>query len=375
MGAIGIVKTPGGCLPMNISERWLMDACRSLRSIEIESAPEPLIPGLPDDISYQCLLRVPLESHSNMTRVCSQWRRVIEGQSFYRDRLQNRLEDNWICGLIRDNKYRNSIRAFDTRSKAWIELPPMPDNRHGRAVGQEYQVVAGKIIICGGWRDRPLDSVTIFDPRHNRWTPGPPMLSPRAHFVSGVIGDRLYVAGGGNGQQPRSQAAEYYDSLRNKWYPIPSLDVGISFCLGLSMTGKLFVQARGGVPTETQVFLPDFNLWSAFKSNMLAWPHRPHAALGDRLYRADIIEGRHELMAYDPDLDEWKSLGPIVNGPRRRIHEIVGMNGKLWAISDDLSVGLLEFNAAADLPKVKFVNFVGGAPSAERLICCNVLVV
>ncbi|GLJ13590.1 hypothetical protein SUGI_0215950 [Cryptomeria japonica] len=267
-----------------------------------ESSNSQIIPGLPDDIAYEGLLRTPLQSHHTM-----------------------------------------SVRAFDVNSKTWISLPPVPENRHRHAVGQEIAVVDSKIVICGGWRENPLDPVSIFDPVSYSWFSGPPMLSPRAHFVSGVIGDKLYIAGGGDGKQPRSAEAEFFDPVENKWFPVASLETGISFCLGVSMAGKLFVQARGGVSRETMVFLPDFGMWSALRSNMLAWPHRPHAVVNDELlYRSDFKDGKHELMVYDGQIDGWKSVGIIDNGPNRRICEIVGVGGEVWGIAEDFSVGSLK---------------------------------
>lgn len=335
-----------------------------------------IIPGLPDDIAYECLLRTPLQSHHTMSRVSSQWRRLLHSADFYTHRSQRSLADTWICALARDNRYTNTVRAFDVTSKTWISLPPMPDNRHRHAVGQEIAVVGGKIVVCGGWRENPLDTVSIFDPVSYSWFSGPPMLSPRAHFVSGVIGDKLYVAGGGDGKQPRSAEAEFFDSVENKWFPVASLETGISFCLGVSVAGKLFVQARGGVPRETMVFMPDFGMWSALRSNMLAWPHRPHAVVNDELlYRSDFKDGKHELMVYDGQIDGWKSVGMIDNGPNRRICEIVGVGGEVWGVAEDFSVGLLKLEVGSGSSrKLKFVRYVGGAESSERLICCRVLV-
>lgn len=337
----------------------------------------PLIPGLPDDVAYECLLRVPLASHHVLSHVSSTWRRITRTQKFYADRLQRGVADKWICALVRGQKNcypSNFLRAFDTKSKTWIPLPPMPENRQRRAVGQECRVVDGKVVICGGWRDYPLDDVAVFDPAENRWFSAPPMQSPRAHFVSGVVGDRLYVAGGGDGKQPRSRGGEFFDLRRNRWFPIPSLDVAISFCLGVVMAGKWFVQARGGDPGETQVFWPELGMWSAVKSNMLRWPHRPHAAVGDRLYRVDVNGGKHELMRYDADVDEWRSLGPLRHGPRRRIHELIGIDGNVWGVTDDFSLGLVHVDTEDNYPTPRFVTHVGPTEGTDRLISCHVLV-
>ncbi|XP_057815573.1 F-box/kelch-repeat protein At1g55270 isoform X3 [Cryptomeria japonica] len=48
-----------------------------------------IIPGLPDEIGRQCLLRVPLTSHYKLARVCKTWKHIVHNPLFYQDR--NRL--------------------------------------------------------------------------------------------------------------------------------------------------------------------------------------------------------------------------------------------------------------------------------------------
>ncbi|KAL6198162.1 hypothetical protein ACLB2K_027954 [Fragaria x ananassa] len=41
--------------------------------IELSLRGEPLIPGLPDDVALNCLLRLPVESHTANKAVCKRW--------------------------------------------------------------------------------------------------------------------------------------------------------------------------------------------------------------------------------------------------------------------------------------------------------------
>ncbi|KAL0415286.1 UNVERIFIED_CONTAM: F-box/kelch-repeat protein SKIP20 [Sesamum latifolium] len=45
-----------------------------------------LIPGLPDDLGLECLVRVPHQYFSSVSSVCRSWKRWIELPEFWRHR-------------------------------------------------------------------------------------------------------------------------------------------------------------------------------------------------------------------------------------------------------------------------------------------------
>jgi N-acetylneuraminic acid mutarotase len=91
-----------------------------------------------------------------------------------------------------------ALEAFDVAAGRWTELPPMPTPRSGIAGA----VVAGRLIVFGGeGNDEDPDGVfaevEAYDPVSAAWTPLPPMPTPRHGIGAAVIGDEVYIPGGG----------------------------------------------------------------------------------------------------------------------------------------------------------------------------------
>ena len=66
------------------------------------------------------------------------------------------------------------------------------------------------IIVMGGYNDRYLSSVDIFDTSNHTVTAGPSMTVPRAWCASVVIGHRIFVVGGRN-KHGNLDSVEYID--------------------------------------------------------------------------------------------------------------------------------------------------------------------
>ncbi|KAK9288019.1 hypothetical protein L1049_016464 [Liquidambar formosana] len=64
---------------------------------EIRQRVEDVIPGLPDDIALECLVRVPYRFHSTMKWVCRGWRTLIAHPSFYHERRRLRTAEHLVC--------------------------------------------------------------------------------------------------------------------------------------------------------------------------------------------------------------------------------------------------------------------------------------
>ncbi|QCD76975.1 hypothetical protein DEO72_LG1g597 [Vigna unguiculata] len=58
---------------------------------------EPLIPSLPDDVALNCLLRIPVQSHSACRAVCKRWHMLLGNKErFFTNRKQFGLKDPWL---------------------------------------------------------------------------------------------------------------------------------------------------------------------------------------------------------------------------------------------------------------------------------------
>jgi N-acetylneuraminic acid mutarotase len=89
--------------------------------------------------------------------------------------------------------------AYDISDNAWTTgLAPIPTGRSIDAFGN----IGGTVyVVCGKWRSGGAGQVAesetwAYDPGTDTWRSKTPLASPRISASSGVIGDRLYVAGG-----------------------------------------------------------------------------------------------------------------------------------------------------------------------------------
>ncbi len=112
---------------------------------------------------------------------------------------------------------RNEV--YDPVADRWTTLAPMP-----RAVSDNYATVAyaGRVYVFGGndgFQDRA--ELQIYDIASNRWSSGAPMPTPRGAAMAGVIGDKIAVFGGYNGQN--LSITELYDPANGTWTAGPEM--------------------------------------------------------------------------------------------------------------------------------------------------------
>jgi N-acetylneuraminic acid mutarotase len=83
------------------------------------------------------------------------------------------------------------VRAYNVATDTWTWKRDMPDARYGMSVG----VLGGKIYVAGGFANgyRPSASVFVYDPASNTWTQKRDMPEASRGGPAGVIGGKLYV--------------------------------------------------------------------------------------------------------------------------------------------------------------------------------------
>eukprot|EP00246_Nothoceros_aenigmaticus_P015825 TRINITY_DN6831_c0_g1_i1.p1 TRINITY_DN6831_c0_g1~~TRINITY_DN6831_c0_g1_i1.p1 ORF type:complete len:372 (+),score=45.45 TRINITY_DN6831_c0_g1_i1:181-1296(+) len=350
-----------------------------LRSSRESGRQEGLIPGLPEEVAFRCLLHVPRRYHRVMRRVCKLWSKLLESDDFFNARAKAQLAEPWIHVLTKIEGGRNPWRAFDLQDKRWIKFPdlPLPVFEKLSTVGLQCQVVKDKLVLCGGrWQGSITKHVLVYDPRTDRWQERQQMLSQRADFVSGVIDGQLYVAGGNNGVQSRTSSVDRYDLDLDRWMSAPNMQYETSFCMGVTLNSKLFVQAKGGVPRDTQVFCPYLGLWSSFEGDMLTSQEiHPHVVSNGQLYRADMVHGRFEIKAYDIGNDSWINMRPplTIFAPTKSVKELVDLDRKLGIIMDDFSIAVVEIDLQNRSLKYQWFYLTSWNRAVDRIVSCHVL--
>ncbi|CAI5956735.1 unnamed protein product [Closterium sp. NIES-65] len=109
----------------------------------------PLIPGLPDDLATECLLRLPRQDHRAMRRVSRRWNQLIQSPLYYEMRRHRGVQEGWVYVLSRDSSDRLWWHALDVRSATWHDVPRMP-SLCSRAYGLACAACQGNLYVIGG---------------------------------------------------------------------------------------------------------------------------------------------------------------------------------------------------------------------------------
>ena len=208
----------------------------------------------------------------------------------------------------------NANEIYDTETDAWTlgaDLPAGTD--HAWAVSLD-----GRVYVGGGTSNR----VFFYEPGTDEWTEV--ASSTFVHGgtpVAAVIDGRIFVAGGGGGGMAGNEL-EVYDPANNRWSTLAPMACARNHMGGGLIGGKLYVAGgRPGNQTCVEEYDPALNVWAMKATMPTGRSGVAGAVVGDCLYvfggegnSADPNGIFHEVEAYDPALDEWFSLPPMQTG-------------------------------------------------------------
>ncbi|CAN6162747.1 unnamed protein product [Urochloa humidicola] len=293
--------------------------------------PQPLLPGLPDDLARLCLAPLPPRL---LHAICHPWRRLLHSPSFPPYLSLYAVLDGG-AGAADANAV--SFASYDAVSGRWDNLPspplpsPPPQLLHpsflSRRLPLQSVSAAGRLVLVAGSTHSlspALPRPVVFDPSAARWRIGPRFpFAPRRWCAAGSAKGRVFVAGGvGAGYDANdARAAATWDPAASSaagagsWEPLPpmrdcrfSRDAAEAVCSG----GKVcMVSLRGRGAKEGAVFDLAAGRWEDMPPGMLAgW--KGSAASADAGGGAETIfvvdEECGALKAYDWGGDRWKTV-------------------------------------------------------------------
>lgn len=133
-----------------------------------------------------------------------------------------------------------ALLRYDPRTRRWRRLRDMPTARAALTAG----VVGDRLYAAGGAAGgRPLDTLEVYDLRRDRWTAGPPLRRAREHLGGAVAGGRFYVLAGRDGTGNLADA-ERFDPRRGRWERLPAVPTARSGVAAATVDG-LVVLAGG----------------------------------------------------------------------------------------------------------------------------------
>ncbi|MCI0403407.1 MAG: galactose oxidase, partial [Acidobacteria bacterium] len=184
--------------------------------------------------------------------------------------------------------------AFDTKSREWVLLRPVP-GPVGRlaavaaAVGERVYVFGG-YTVDGRGAELTLGNVDIYDLKAQRWTRGADIPVPVDDSVLGVYRNRYVYLIGGWSKSDNVRDVQIYDTEKDQWLagtPIPGTPVfghsgGLASDTIIYVDGAFKSPAFGATPPPpagTPAYLPSDECWmgkiDARDMTRITWTRTP----------------------------------------------------------------------------------------------------
>lgn len=166
------------------------------------------------------------------------------------------------------------FQVYDPVTDSWSFKAPMPFASFSGFAG----VIGGKLYVAGGRGavSQIIGDLRIYDPATNTWGHGAPMGHPRSEGTSAVVNGVLYAIGGYDGGSAVS-TVEAYDPANDMWTTLAPMPTARFYAGGASVYGRIYV-VGGGTLTARELatvesYDPIANAWTSA-------PPMPTARLG-----------------------------------------------------------------------------------------------
>ncbi|XP_078436384.1 F-box/kelch-repeat protein At2g44130-like [Wolffia australiana] len=218
-----------------------------------------LIPGLPEDIAQECLLRLHYSSLSTARSVCQRWRSLIEHPNFHAQRKLQGHAKSLVCLVQALPKALNEeprskptsygITLFDWKNPAAWQRVAL-----GVPLFCQLAAAGGKLVAMGGWDKetfRPLKAVWVLDFCTGRWRRGKEMPAGRSLFaMAGSDDGFVFVAGGHDEEKNARRTAWAYSVGDDEWKEMAEMAEERDECEAVVVGGEVWVV--GGYVSEEQ---------------------------------------------------------------------------------------------------------------------------
>ncbi|CAN6243542.1 unnamed protein product [Urochloa humidicola] len=326
---------------------------------------DDLIPGLPEDMARECLVRLGFDQLPTARRVSRGWKAELESPFHHRLRRPRPLlalaqaqpphadsgPARKYAAVATGHSYR--LVLHDPAAGTWTPLPPLPDAGGGSlplfcrlaAVGEGGP--ATKLMVLGGWDTEtwtPTAAVHVYDFLTGAWRRGAGMPPPRrSFFACASVGRTVFVAGGHDEEKNALRCAAAYDVDADAWTALPDMARERDEARGVVFDDGRFV-AIGGYTTEAQGRFAG----SAEAFDTATWSWGPvlerviddgacprtccaaAAAGSERMYMLGRVMARDG--AGDGDGGAWRAVARVPEGVRQAAAEVVAIRDGRVAI-------------------------------------------
>ncbi|CAH1422581.1 unnamed protein product [Lactuca virosa] len=308
-----------------------------------------LIPGLPNDVGLECLIRVPYNHFSSAASVCRSWKSEIDLPLFRNHRksaglsrrivvmVQSHLDSNMNHGLRKymiTPVYRLSV--YEPETGDWSELPPIPGFSDGLPYFCQIAPVGYNLVVMGGLSPENWEAsnfVFVYNFVSATWRRGSDMPGSTRSFF-GCASDnerRVFVGGGHDNEKNALRSGMMYDVADDRWVILPYMADERDECKGAFHRGKFYViggyntSMQGKFGTSAEAF--DVSTWR--------WDKKEDEFLGADTCPRTCVDGGDGVMCMYQDgvivaLDH--SFKTRIPKDLDRVHCVIGCEGRLLAV-------------------------------------------
>jgi hypothetical protein len=256
-----------------------------------------------------------------------------------------------VGGFVAPTRTSAAVERYDLRRDRWTRVRGLPFGlNHAGAVAYR-----GRLYVVGGYRATTgigQDSAALlrYEPRTNRWTRLRDMPTARGALAVGVVGGRLYAAGGAAGGQPLA-TLEIYDFATGRWRRGPDVAIAREHLAGVGLGGRFYALAgrtSAGNVAVVERYDPARGRWQRLPDMHKSRGGIAAATPGGRIV---VVGGEEaagtiaEVEAYDPARRQWSAL-PDLRTPRHGLGA-VAYRGAIYAFEGGPSPGFA-FSATAE---------------------------
>ncbi|XP_057836967.1 F-box/kelch-repeat protein At1g80440 [Cryptomeria japonica] len=258
-----------------------------------------LFPGLPDEVGWECLLRVELNSHHNLRGVCKRWNDVLKNPHFYQERKRLKISEQRICMVVQDTEgIRDRVAVYDLEKNSCKCLPRIPAQIKGMC--HCYFLKQKLVLITDSIKGSERSCVWLYDFACSKWRQGAQMPRRLYSFASAADEHRgLIYVGGGYERGHRHHRATVYNVEEDNWDFLPYKKTSGS--IGAFANGKFYVMGSSGI---FKVFNSYMRSWTALENRVNRSHHCFVSAFG-RFYGLSV----NGLFEYDFSPDKLNVVG------------------------------------------------------------------
>lgn len=145
-------------------------------------------------------------------------------------------------GKLGNGKPTDVLEVYDLVEGTWRSYTPLPQKVSGYAL----TAFEGQMFLLGGWNDdKVTSSVYRYDPSLDEWFSCAPMPTARMHASANILGAKIVVLGGNNGEKSLTNNEAYLPSFETDgggtWERYNDLPFYCDYCTGNSLSDQMFV--------------------------------------------------------------------------------------------------------------------------------------